>query len=220
MRVADPAILRYVAVGESISQHEVALPVIVNAVSAQEAAAAAADPEDREEVLVLRAASARDEAVRLADRGEYDPARKLISSTVDELRQAGLADEAAELDLAAPAMIGPTPPCCGSRCVTRRTRAGRAVGLRLPPAAGTWPLEIATGAPCSGSPPATPSARRSSSGARDVQPITDMVGGGPFRLQPGQWTDDTSMALCLAESLVEPAVRPASTSSPLPALVA
>ena len=35
------------------------------------------------------------------------------------------------------------------------------------------------------------------------QPLTDMVGGGPFRLQPGQWTDDTSMALCLATSLVE-----------------
>ena len=34
-------------------------------------------------------------------------------------------------------------------------------------------------------------------------PLTDMVGGGPFGLQPGQWTDDTSMALCLAESLVE-----------------
>ena len=34
-------------------------------------------------------------------------------------------------------------------------------------------------------------------------PITDMVGGGPFRLKPGQWTDDTSMALCLASSLVE-----------------
>lgn len=33
-------------------------------------------------------------------------------------------------------------------------------------------------------------------------PLTDMVGGGPFRLQPGQWTDDTSMALCLAASLV------------------
>lgn len=30
-----------------------------------------------------------------------------------------------------------------------------------------------------------------------------MVGGGPFRLAPGQWTDDTSMALCLAASLVE-----------------
>jgi len=34
-------------------------------------------------------------------------------------------------------------------------------------------------------------------------PIEDMVGGGPFELAPGQWTDDTSMALCLAESLVE-----------------
>jgi ADP-ribosyl-[dinitrogen reductase] hydrolase len=34
-------------------------------------------------------------------------------------------------------------------------------------------------------------------------PVRDMSGGGPFGLQPGQWTDDTSMALCLAESLVE-----------------
>jgi ADP-ribosylglycohydrolase len=34
-------------------------------------------------------------------------------------------------------------------------------------------------------------------------PIKDMVGGGPFDLEPGQWTDDTSMALCLAESLAE-----------------
>ena len=34
------------------------------------------------------------------------------------------------------------------------------------------------------------------------QPLTDMVGGGPFDLKPGQWTDDTSMALCLAESLL------------------
>ena len=32
--------------------------------------------------------------------------------------------------------------------------------------------------------------------------VTDMIGGGPFHLEPGQWTDDTSMALCLAESLV------------------
>lgn len=34
-------------------------------------------------------------------------------------------------------------------------------------------------------------------------PLTDIVGGGPFGLKPGQWTDDTSMAICLAESLVE-----------------
>lgn len=35
------------------------------------------------------------------------------------------------------------------------------------------------------------------------QPVSDMVGGGPFDLDPGMWTDDTSMALCLAESLFE-----------------
>lgn len=37
----------------------------------------------------------------------------------------------------------------------------------------------------------------------EFEPLTDMVGGGPFSLKPGEWTDDTSMALCLAESLVE-----------------
>jgi ADP-ribosylglycohydrolase len=35
------------------------------------------------------------------------------------------------------------------------------------------------------------------------KPVSDMTGGGPFHLKPGQWTDDTSMALCLAESLAE-----------------
>lgn len=34
-------------------------------------------------------------------------------------------------------------------------------------------------------------------------PLTDMVGGGPFSLTPGYWTDDTSMALCLGESLLD-----------------
>jgi ADP-ribosyl-[dinitrogen reductase] hydrolase len=32
--------------------------------------------------------------------------------------------------------------------------------------------------------------------------LTDMVGGGPFNLEPGQWTDDTAMALALADSLL------------------
>ncbi len=39
--------------------------------------------------------------------------------------------------------------------------------------------------------------------ARDAHsPVIDIVGGGPFRLKPGEWTDDTSMALCLADSLI------------------
>jgi ADP-ribosyl-[dinitrogen reductase] hydrolase len=33
--------------------------------------------------------------------------------------------------------------------------------------------------------------------------VTDMTGGGPFNLDKGKWTDDTSMAICLAESLIE-----------------
>lgn len=39
---------------------------------------------------------------------------------------------------------------------------------------------------------------------RDSQArLMDMVGGGPFCLKPGQWTDDTAMALALAESLAD-----------------
>jgi ADP-ribosyl-[dinitrogen reductase] hydrolase len=39
-------------------------------------------------------------------------------------------------------------------------------------------------------------------GVGGIPKATDMVGGGPFNLKAGQWTDDTSMALCLAESLI------------------
>lgn len=35
------------------------------------------------------------------------------------------------------------------------------------------------------------------------QKVEDMIGGGPFQLRLGQWTDDTSMAFSLAESLIE-----------------
>ena len=37
----------------------------------------------------------------------------------------------------------------------------------------------------------------------DFTPVEGMRGGGPWGLEPGQWTDDTSMALCLAASIVE-----------------
>lgn len=35
------------------------------------------------------------------------------------------------------------------------------------------------------------------------RPLTDMVGHGKFKLKPGEWTDDTSMAICLTRSLIE-----------------
>lgn len=37
--------------------------------------------------------------------------------------------------------------------------------------------------------------------------LTDMVGGGPFDLAPGTWTDDTAMALALADSLIASAAK-------------
>lgn len=38
---------------------------------------------------------------------------------------------------------------------------------------------------------------------RDSMHVTDIIGGGPFKLQPGYWTDDTSMACCMAYSLLK-----------------
>ena len=39
--------------------------------------------------------------------------------------------------------------------------------------------------------------------SRDAQRVEDMLGGGPFSLAAGEWTDDTTMALALAESLAD-----------------
>ena len=65
--------------------------------------------------------------------------------------------------------------------ITRQDRAiGALVGLAIGDALGTT-LEFAS---------------------RDSRPlVTDIVGGGPFGLKPGVWTDDTSMVLSLAESI-------------------
>lgn len=35
------------------------------------------------------------------------------------------------------------------------------------------------------------------------EPVTDFRSGGPHGLEAGEWSDDTSLALCLAESLIE-----------------
>ena len=60
-RVAD-VVLRYTAIGEQIAVHEVQIPVTVNLVSADEAAAAKADHEVTEEVIVLLSARAQEQA--------------------------------------------------------------------------------------------------------------------------------------------------------------
>lgn len=40
-------------------------------------------------------------------------------------------------------------------------------------------------------------------GRDQKEELKDMIGGGVFKLNPGEWTDDTSMALCLSKSLLE-----------------
>jgi Ca-activated chloride channel family protein len=95
--------LRYVSVGDEIAHHELTIPIVANVVSADEASRAVPDAEVREEVLVLRAANARDEAIRLADAGEFDAAQATLFKVAEELRDAGLdalIDEAAVLDTA------------------------------------------------------------------------------------------------------------------------
>ncbi len=102
-KVAD-LVLRYESVGDEIAQHELTIPVTVNLVSADEAAAAAPDLTVREEVLVLKAAQARDEAIRRADEGDYPGADDALKQTAFDLRAAGRIDEANALDELRPAV--------------------------------------------------------------------------------------------------------------------
>jgi hypothetical protein len=88
--VVAEVVLRYVAVGGAVQQRTLTLPVVVNAVSAQEAATLAPDVAVREQVLVLRATRARDEAVELLDGGGVAAAAALLGETASELPHAGL----------------------------------------------------------------------------------------------------------------------------------
>ena len=68
------------------------VPLVVNAVSAADAAAAAADPEVRRQVLVLTAARARDEAIRMTDRGDAGSARRALRLAARTLRETAALD--------------------------------------------------------------------------------------------------------------------------------
>lgn len=97
VKVAD-LVVRYVTVGDRVSEHTLTVPVAVNLVSADEAAATTPDLDVTEEVHVLRAAKARIDAVALADTGDFDGAEHLLRSAQASLRAVGLEGEAAALD--------------------------------------------------------------------------------------------------------------------------
>lgn len=96
-RAVAELVLRFTSVGETIEQRTITIPIVANAASAAEAASAVPDAEVREEVLVLRAARVRDEAIRLADEGRIDHALAAVEATALELEAAGLGEEAADL---------------------------------------------------------------------------------------------------------------------------
>jgi Ca-activated chloride channel family protein len=79
-------VVRYVAVGDSIAAHELTLPITVNMVSADEAKASNPDDEVVEEVVVLKAALAEEEARKLADQGEFQSAQERLTASAQELR--------------------------------------------------------------------------------------------------------------------------------------
>jgi Ca-activated chloride channel family protein len=90
--------LRYVTVDSPIAAHETVIPVTVNLVSADEAAAMELDHEVVDEVVLLEAARARDEAMRQADAGDYQAAHDTLSTTgIELLRHAPNSHRAAEL---------------------------------------------------------------------------------------------------------------------------
>jgi Ca-activated chloride channel family protein len=86
VRTIADVVVRYTEVGEQIAQHELTIPLVVNLVSADEAASAGPDAEVTEEVVILRSARAQQEARELADRGEFDQARKVLSEAAEDLR--------------------------------------------------------------------------------------------------------------------------------------
>jgi Ca-activated chloride channel family protein len=82
------AVVRWTSVVDEIAVHCRRIPIVVNAVTTDEAQAAASggDPEVTEEVLILRASAMADEATRRADRGDFEGARSLLSGAAEELR--------------------------------------------------------------------------------------------------------------------------------------
>jgi Ca-activated chloride channel family protein len=83
----------YDEMGEETATHRVIeLPIFVNAVSDEESAGAEPNPEVVKPALLLKAARAREEAIRHADQGDYGKAQTVLKEAADDIQVAGLAD--------------------------------------------------------------------------------------------------------------------------------
>lgn len=84
--------------GDQVEARTVTIPITVNLVSADEAAAAEADHEVVEESVLLASARARKQARDLADSGDFEGARATLETVAEQLRSiAGTSDRADEL---------------------------------------------------------------------------------------------------------------------------
>ena len=83
-KVAE-VVLRYVSIGEEVAHHEVRMPLTVNLVSADEAAATGPDAEVTEEVVILSSARAGKRARELADEGDLVGAERTLREAAEAL---------------------------------------------------------------------------------------------------------------------------------------
>jgi Ca-activated chloride channel family protein len=89
-------VVRHVSLGDGLAQHEVRAPLIVNRVSADEAADSPGDAEVTEEVVVLSAARAGREAREQADQGDLEAAERTLREAVQKLSDTARGSERAQ----------------------------------------------------------------------------------------------------------------------------
>jgi Ca-activated chloride channel family protein len=85
--------LEYTSLADQVEQHTLHLPVTVHVADAAAAEAAGIDVEVREEVAILVAARAQQQAIDAVDRGDIATAQMYLRSAADQLR--GISDTSA-----------------------------------------------------------------------------------------------------------------------------
>ena len=79
-------VVEYTSIGDEVAQHTLHMPVTVHIGSAAEAAAAGIDTDVREEVAILAAAKAQQDAIDAADHGDIDGAKLALRGAAVGLR--------------------------------------------------------------------------------------------------------------------------------------
>ena len=82
-------VVEYASIGDEVAQHTLHMPVTVHIGSAAEAAAAGIDTDVHEEVAILAAARAQQDAIDAADCGDIDGAKGMLRHASAELREVG-----------------------------------------------------------------------------------------------------------------------------------